>query len=867
MNLFENLQLMKESDTSIVSEFKEFLSNKNAQYIANEIGETKDGMQIVIYDGDWKHEHLYMKHLLDEFFTNKGIDISIISEEIGESDQDTFSARYDIVFNAKPKTYTTDVKSLKFTTEDIEDSYNNDGLITELRTDIGPHNELRYEIYQDGTLIFHSTNKELAKEKFKEISTRVSKEYKMVDGKYKKFNPEGNAGLVDIWNSENESINEVIENINKSSWKQRYKDVDSYKSDEYPEYIIRKTITSTKQEVWQVLDSKTNREVFCSGTFEDAIEFVEKKSNLKEDKESNSFQIGEEYEWSGLYGGSYTGTVKEIDEESITLDVSWTAEDTGKLVQKEMTYDLETDDEGNIAFIVWRYSGEKGYVYPKSMSITESVENNINLDDYEYVCYGSGYNRLWQLYRRFDKELNKGVWVAKHQNTGEIKSITYDQAQGFEPIEDSGINRLSRDLGRMLLPKRESISDDWEYVEKTTTKDEIFGDIVESDYYVKKYSDDMTGYIYPPSELEKLYRAKLIRKNHIKSLGYNAFIELDSAKEFLDNCAYNLTPVTYEEIKQQLEEIDTNEYLEIDIDNSPNLNTTKVTITGTLINENEITFYDSSYLRTQRDIDFIKEQYAKASKEITHMRKRGYLGVKGESLIEIIESNEEDYDDNAATFLDKLEAEVKEAAHKFMLSVGFPEDEADDYLSVSTDINDDYVMIAIGAELGYDSLSNLCNELNKVIAKYDDDAYFEPECPGRINAYLFGEKLKQESLNKIEETNHNIIEDRDYATGEEIYRELVIYLNSLDQIAMNGDDCNWEPSEFNAKNLNADGEIYLECGAYILIYPYINEWAEDYFRVIVIDAETCELSIQLRNGIERIFNKFKTDKWKLIFEG
>ena len=109
MNLFENLQLMKESDTSIVSEFKEFLNNKNAQYIASEIDETKDGMQIVIYDGDWKHEHLYMKHLLDEFFTNKGIDIRIVSEEIGESGQDTYSARYDIEFDPEPKEYMIDV--------------------------------------------------------------------------------------------------------------------------------------------------------------------------------------------------------------------------------------------------------------------------------------------------------------------------------------------------------------------------------------------------------------------------------------------------------------------------------------------------------------------------------------------------------------------------------------------------------------------------------------------------------------------------------------------------------------------------------------------------------------------------------------
>ena len=73
---------------------------------------------------------------------------------------------------------------------------------------------------------------------------------------------------------------------------------------------------------------------------------------------------------------------------------------------------------------------------------------------------------------------------------------------------------------------------------------------------------------------------------------------------------------------------------------------------------------------------------------------------------------------------------------------------------------------------------------------------------------------------------------------------------------MDGKDCNWEPSNFNAKNLNADGEIYLVSGAYILIYPYINECAKDYFKVSVVESN--ELSTQLKNGIENIFNKFKT---------
>ena len=66
----------------------------------------------------------------------------------------------------------------------------------------------------------------------------------------------------------------------------------------------------------------------------------------------------------------------------------------------------------------------------------------------------------------------------------------------------------------IVLPKREATNDsDWEFIEETTTNDEIFGDITEGGYYIKHYNNDMTGIIYPPSESEKLYRAKLTRKN------------------------------------------------------------------------------------------------------------------------------------------------------------------------------------------------------------------------------------------------------------------------------------------------------------------------------------------------------------------
>ena len=128
---------------------------------------------------------------------------------------------------------------------------------------------------------------------------------------------------------------------------------------------------------------------------------------------------------------------------------------------------------------------------------------------------------------------------------------------------------------------------------------------------------------------------------------------------------------------------------------------------------------------------------------------------------ELKESNhneiKEDYNsDNAGTFLNILEDEIENAAKKYMISkCGFSEDEVDDYLTVTTDVNDDAVVIHVGAELSYESLCGLGEELNKIIEVHDKDAYFEPEIPGRLVAYLCG--IKNESIDKLEESNHNEI--------------------------------------------------------------------------------------------------------------
>lgn len=167
----------------------------------------------------------------------------------------------------------------------------------------------------------------------------------------------------------------------------------------------------------------------------------------------------------------------------------------------------------------------------------------------------------------------------------------------------------------------------WQYIEKSVTNDDIFGDMTEGGYYIRDYGNKITGYIYPPNETEKLYRAKLSREGHFDSLGYNVFIELDSAKEFIDETAAKLAPVTYDDVMQQLTPINKHPKLKMYIDQSQLGNVT-VSIEGVLLGGEPINFYDSSFIRTQRDIDFIKSQYEKAAKQIDHMYKIGYRGAK-----------------------------------------------------------------------------------------------------------------------------------------------------------------------------------------------------------------------------------------------
>lgn len=72
----------------------------------------------------------------------------------------------------------------------------------------------------------------------------------------------------------------------------------------------------------------------------------------------------------------------------------------------------------------------------------------INKSGYQEVGYSN--NGKYLLYRKLEN--GKGKWIAEDEQTGEVFSITYEQALGRELIRSTQTEKLSRWLGKILLP-------------------------------------------------------------------------------------------------------------------------------------------------------------------------------------------------------------------------------------------------------------------------------------------------------------------------------------------------------------------------------------------------------------------------------
>lgn len=92
---------------------------------------------------------------------------------------------------------------------------------------------------------------------------------------------------------------------------------------------------------------------------------------------------------------------------------------------------------------------------------------------------------------------------------------------------------------------------------------------------------------------------------------------------------------------------------------------------------------------------------------------------------------------------DVLLLQIRSKAEEIMTSpdFGFSEDDMNNYLFIDTDYHsdedgDEFFVIEIRAEVSYDGLMELCNELNPIVQSVDKNAYFEPVTSGIIECWI-----------------------------------------------------------------------------------------------------------------------------------
>lgn len=107
--------------------------------------------------------------------------------------------------------------------------------------------------------------------------------------------------------------------------------------------------------------------------------------------------------------------------------------------------------------------------------------------------------------------------------------------------------------------------------------------------------------------------------------------------------------------------------------------------------------------------------------------------------------DEEELDESvkSSATAEVISKELKDAAYKLFKTPkwGFESNkEVDDYINpifaVSEDPKTGDIEVQVRAELEYDNLMDLSDVLDKVVSKYDKDAYFEPEQPGILCAFI-----------------------------------------------------------------------------------------------------------------------------------
>lgn len=114
------------------------------------------------------------------------------------------------------------------------------------------------------------------------------------------------------------------------------------------------------------------------------------------------------------------------------------------------------------------------------------------------------------------------------------------------------------------------------------------------------------------------------------------------------------------------------------------------------------------------------------------------MKIINESVIEVSDEIRDD--------LSEIHQHLKNKLKQIVLSDewGFDERDLKDYFRIDVEIIDNKsARCELGAEVSYEGLEELCNELDSVVQTYDHGAYFEPVDPGIAECWIEFENLEK----------------------------------------------------------------------------------------------------------------------------
>lgn len=136
--------------------------------------------------------------------------------------------------------------------------------------------------------------------------------------------------------------------------------------------------------------------------------------SVKAAAESAHFQVGDELSWSRLSGGSVDAVVTKVTNDQVFLDTSWTSEDDGSTQHAPEVYDIETDPSGRECIVVWRYSGECGYMYPPRNRVTASSNIKRTFIVQQYMKEEDENGPKFEKVHEADTHEAADEWLQKH---------------------------------------------------------------------------------------------------------------------------------------------------------------------------------------------------------------------------------------------------------------------------------------------------------------------------------------------------------------------------------------------------------------------------------------------------------------------